>query len=151
MQWNRGGMLRIPIQHRPAALTFADDDLQLEVLIDHLGEVLPPKWSTQTHTLLGSFYDQRRAFKATVSRRRKSTMKKKSGQAWRIFLAFFLAILLPVDAADKIATPPDSKARGLLHLVLRKIPQPTPHESRGRSEKRENAARGEKDFLHIII
>lgn len=43
-------MLRIPIQHRPAALTFADDDLQLEVLIDHLGEVLPPKWSTQTYT-----------------------------------------------------------------------------------------------------
>lgn len=76
---------------------------------------------------------------------------QKNGKAWRIFLAFFLAILLPVDAADKIATPPDSKARGLLHLVLRKIPQPTPHEPRGRSEKRENAARGEKDSLHIII
>lgn len=106
---------------------------------------------TDAHTLLGSFYDQRRAFKATVSRRRKSTERKKTERHEGFFSLFFLAILLPVDAADKIATPPDSKARGLLHLVLRKIPQPTPHEPRGGSEKRENAARGEKDSLHIII
>lgn len=33
----------------PPSPTFVDDDLQLEVLIDHLGEALPPKWSTQTH------------------------------------------------------------------------------------------------------
>lgn len=105
---------------------------------------------TDAHTF-GIILWPAKSFQSLSVSQKEEHDEKKNGKAWRIFLAFFLAILLPVDAADKIATPPDSKARGLLHLVLRKIPQPTPHESRGGSEKRENAARGEKDFLHIII